>query len=121
MTITAPPPVPKGRRRRTRWQLLLAHARPRPPAMEAWERTTWVAAATQFVTLIGFGLSMPFLPLYLQELGVEDRAAVAIWSGIMVGSAAIAMAFVSPIWGSLADRYGRKLMLVRSMLGGAVL
>jgi DHA1 family multidrug resistance protein-like MFS transporter len=89
--------------------------------MESWERTAWIAAATQFVTLIGFGLSMPFLPLYLQDLGVHDRAAVAIWSGIMVGSAAIAMAFVSPVWGGLADRYGRKLMLVRSMLGGAVL
>jgi DHA1 family multidrug resistance protein-like MFS transporter len=89
--------------------------------MEEWERTAWIAAATQFVTLIGFGMSMPFLPLYLQELGVTDRAAVALWSGVMVGSAAISMAFVSPIWGGLADRYGRKLMLVRSMLGGAVL
>jgi DHA1 family multidrug resistance protein-like MFS transporter len=115
----ARPPIPTGRRQKSRWQVLLAQAR--PPAMESWERTAWIAAATQFVTLIGFGLSMPFLPLYLQELGVRDRAAVAIWSGVMVGSAAIAMAFVAPIWGGLADRYGRKLMLVRSMLGGAVL
>jgi MFS transporter, DHA1 family, multidrug resistance protein len=98
--------------------VLLAVAR---PSMEPWERTAWVASATQFVTLIGFGLSMPFLPLYLQELGVQDRAAVALWSGVMVGSAAIAMAFVSPVWGGLADRYGRKIMLVRSMIGGAVL
>src|SRR5215211_7758980 len=99
MRTTAPAPVPRGRKRRTRWQILWAQARPRPPALEGWERTAWIAAATQFVTLIGFGMSMPFLPLYLQELGVHDRAAVAIWSGVMVGSAAIAMAFVSPVWG----------------------
>src|SRR5215207_7930906 len=119
MSATAPPAIPKGRKRRSRWQVLVARAR--PPAMDSWERTAWIASATQFVTLIGFGLSMPFLPLYLQELGIHDRAAVAIWSGVMVGSAAIAMAFVSPVWGGLADRYGRKLMLVRSMVGGALL
>jgi MFS family permease len=92
----------------------------RPPALASWERTAWIAAATQFVTMIGFGLSMPFLPLYVQALGVHDRAEVALWSGVLGGSAALAMAFMAPVWGALADRYGRKPMLVRSMLGGAV-
>jgi DHA1 family multidrug resistance protein-like MFS transporter len=88
--------------------------------MAAWERTAWIAATTQFFTLIGFGLSMPFIPLYVQALGIHDRAEVALWSGVLAGSAALSMAFMAPLWGALADRYGRKPMLVRSMLGGAV-
>ena len=90
------------------------------PSLESWERTAWIAAATQFVTMIGFGLSMPFIPLYVQALGVTERAEVALWSGVLAGSAALALAVMAPIWGALSDRYGRKAMLVRSMLGGAV-
>src|SRR5215212_7661923 len=88
---------------------------------EAWQRTAWVAAASQFFTLVGFGLGLPFLPMYIQSLGVTERAEVALWSGVIGGSAALAMAVMAPIWGVLADRFGRKPMLVRSMLGGAVL
>jgi DHA1 family multidrug resistance protein-like MFS transporter len=88
--------------------------------LAAWERTVWVASATQFFTLIGFGLGLPFLPMYIQSLGVHERAQVALWSGVISGSAALTMAVMAPIWGMLADRYGRKPMLVRSMIGGAV-
>ena len=87
--------------------------------LAAWERTAWVAAATQFLTLVGFGFGLPFLPMYVQALGVTDRAQVAVWSGVISGSAALTMAVLAPIWGVLADRYGRKPMLVRAMIGGA--
>jgi MFS transporter, DHA1 family, multidrug resistance protein len=93
----------------------------RLPTLTGWERTAWICAATQVFTLIGFGLGLPFLPMYVQELGVTERAQVALWSGVISGSAALSMAIVAPIWGVLADRYGRKPMLVRSMLGGSVL
>jgi DHA1 family multidrug resistance protein-like MFS transporter len=79
-----------------------------------------VASATQFITLIGFGVGLPFLPMYVQALGVTERAEVAVWSGVISGSAALTMAVLAPIWGVLADRYGRKPMLVRSMVGGAI-
>src|SRR3954471_20438996 len=102
---------------RTRLMPLLRSVR---PVMTSWERTAWIAAATQFVTMIGFGLSMPFIPLYVQALGVHDRAEVALWSGVLAGSAALALAFMAPIWGAMSDRYGRKAMLVRSMIGGAI-
>src|SRR5438477_1642469 len=90
------------------------------PTLTGWERTTWICAATQVFTLIGFGLGLPFLPMYVQELGVTERAQIALWSGVVSGSAALTMAVLAPVWGVLADRYGRKPMLVRSMLGGAV-
>src|SRR5215813_1665526 len=106
-------PAPRAGRaaRRRRWV--------RAPQLAAWERTTWICSATQFFTLIGFGLGLPFLPMYVQQLGVTERAQVALWSGVISGSAALTMAVVAPLWGVMADRYGRKLMLVRSMLGGA--
>src|SRR5882757_8162705 len=83
------------------------------PSMAAWERTAWICAATQFVTLVGFGLGLPFLPMYVQALGVTERSEVAIWSGVLSGSAALTMAVLAPIWGLLSDRYGRKPMLIR--------
>src|SRR5919199_674367 len=92
----------------------------RLPTLTSWERTTWICSATQVFTLIGFGLGLPFLPMYVQELGVTERAEIALWSGVISGSAALSMAILAPVWGVLADRYGRKPMLVRSMLGGAV-
>src|SRR5919205_3083542 len=99
-----------ARRRASRWL----------PVLADWERTAWIASATQFFTLIGFGLGLPFLPMYIQSLGVHERAEVALWSGVISGSAALSMAIMAPIWGVLSDRFGRKPMLVRSMIGGAV-
>src|SRR5229473_5178051 len=107
-------PAPQRRRRARRtWK-------PSLPPMAVWERTAWICAATQFVTLVGFGLGLPFLPMYVQSLGVTERAEVAVWSGVISGSAALTMAILAPVWGVLADRYGRKPMLVRSMIGGAI-
>src|SRR5260370_42672745 len=100
--------------------LLPAILRRALPSFEPWERTAWIAAVTQFITLIGFGLGLPFLPMYVQFLGITERPQVALWSGVLSGTAALSMAVLAPVWGVLADRYGRKPMLVRSMLGAAI-
>lgn len=63
---------------------------------------------------------MPFLPLYVQSMGVTDQAEVVEWSGYAFGATFLAAAIVSPIWGRLADRHGRKPMLLRASLGMAV-
>src|SRR6266571_4546728 len=105
------PARPRGRVAQRAW-------RPSLPSMPVWERTAWICATTQFFTLVGFGLGLPFLPMYVQALGIKERAEVALWSGVLSGSAALTMAVLAPVWGMLADRFGRKPMLVRSMLGG---
>jgi MFS transporter, DHA1 family, multidrug resistance protein len=71
--------------------------------------------------MLAFGFILPFLPLYLREIGVSPDSAVVFWSGALVTSTGISLAIFSPIWGALADRHGRKLMVLRSMLVGGVI
>lgn len=88
--------------------------------METWKRNLYVIWVAELVAIAGFAVIFPFLPYYVQELGITDLHAVELWSGIVFASQAITMAIFSPIWGSVADRYGRKLMVQRAMFGGAV-
>lgn len=80
----------------------------------------WVISAAQFLTLAGMTAILPLLPLYLEQIGVGDRAAVKYWTGAL-GSAPFAVAvFATPLWGSLSDRFGYKAMVVRSVVGIAI-
>jgi MFS family permease len=58
---------------------------------------------------------MPFLPLYFHQLGVERVGEIAMWSGLSLGVTPALTAMLSPFWGRLADRYGRKIMVERSL------
>ena len=88
--------------------------------MEAWQRNLYVIWVSQLVAIIGFAVVFPFLPYYVQELGVTELHEVELWSGVLFATQAVTMAIFAPIWGTLADRYGRKLMVQRAMFGGAV-
>lgn len=88
--------------------------------LEPWQRTLYVIIVAEVVGLLGFGISIPFLPFYIQELGTTDLDQVALWVGIINSAAPITMALAAPVWGVVADRYGRKPMLVRSLIGGAL-
>jgi DHA1 family multidrug resistance protein-like MFS transporter len=68
----------------------------------------------QFIMTMSFSMLTPIMPLFLPELGVTRPADIALWSGILNGSTSLVAAFASPLWGRLADRRGRKLMLLRS-------
>ena len=85
-----------------------------------WRRNLWVCMAGSFTTLVAMTLLLPFLPLYVAELGVSDPAAIARRSGLAYGATFFTAALTAPLWGRLADRYGRKLMLIRASLGMAV-
>lgn len=71
--------------------------------------------------MVAFGFVLPFLALYLKELHVQPERAVVLWSGALVAGTAIALAVASPVWGVLADRRGRRLMVLRAMLIGGVI
>jgi DHA1 family multidrug resistance protein-like MFS transporter len=88
---------------------------------QGWERTLYIMSFAQLMTAVGFSSIFPFLPLYVTELGSSTGASIELLSGLVFSAQAFTMMLVSPIWGSLADRYGRKLMVVRSTIGGSVL
>ncbi len=85
-----------------------------------WMRNMIVCLVGSFTTIVAMTLLLPFLPVYVEELGVSDKAGIVQWSGIAYGATFFAAAFVAPIWGRLGDIYGRKLMLVRASLGMTV-
>jgi DHA1 family multidrug resistance protein-like MFS transporter len=89
--------------------------------LEAWKRNLAVIWVAELIAIVGFSVIGPFLPYYIQELGVTEQGQVELWSGIIIAVQAVTMAIFAPIWGSLADRYGRKLMVERAMFGGAVI
>lgn len=86
-----------------------------------WQTTLWIMFTAQFVSTIGFSIIFPFLPLYVDELGTNTGLSLEFWAGMVFSSQAITMAIASPIWGSLADRLGYKLMVERAMFGGAII
>jgi MFS transporter, DHA1 family, multidrug resistance protein len=73
------------------------------------------------VASVGFSFTFPFIPLFVQDLGVTDAHEIEKWAGLLAFAGGLSMAISSPVWGAVADRYGRKAMVLRSMLGGAVL
>lgn len=83
-------------------------------------RNVLVSAATSFMGFAGFTVVMPFLPLYIGELGVTDVGEVAMWSGLTLGATPAITAISAPLWGRVGDRYGSKLLVLRS-LGAFVL
>lgn len=89
--------------------------------MSAWRRNLYVVFVVQLLSTAGFSLVFPFLPLYVKEIGVASGGSIEFWSGLVFSSQAITMMIASPIWGSLSDRYGRKIMLERATIGGAIL
>ena len=91
------------------------------PESEAWQRNVWALALVVFTAFVGFQFFSPFLPLYVQELGVTDPAEVAVWSGVLMAVTPGVSGLLGPLWGRLADRVGRKLMLIRSLAGFVVI
>lgn len=79
----------------------------------SWKRNLVVLWVGVFFCSTAYSLSIPFLPLFLYNtLGVHEN--LEAWSGISFGITFLTGAFIAPFWGSLADRYGRKMMMIRA-------
>lgn len=87
----------------------------------SWQRNLAVLWVAELLSIAGFSVVLPFLPYYVQELGITDKNQIVFWSGLLTSAQAVTMALIAPVWGSLSDRYGRKIMVVRAMFGGALI
>ena len=86
-----------------------------------WRRNLAIMWVTQFLSLMGFSMSIPFSPFYLRVLGVADEGHIKIYAALAAALANVALAVMSPVWGVLADRFGRKAMVLRANFGGAII
>ncbi len=88
---------------------------PSTPDRPYWRRNLHVLSLANLLCSIGFSISWPFLPLMLRSLGVHEN--LEAWVGNMLLPFCVIGFVVSPIWGGIAEHFGRKLMVLRAMLG----
>jgi DHA1 family multidrug resistance protein-like MFS transporter len=79
-----------------------------------------VLLLSQLAATMGFTFVLPFTPIYVQALGVEDAGTAAAWAGVINSSTAVTMALAAPLWGRLGDRVGLKPMLLRATIAGSL-
>src|SRR6185312_6322186 len=87
----------------------------------SWQRNLYALTLASFFMFMAFGFVFPFLPLFIQtDLGIPDLGQVEVWSGVTLFGQSIVLSVASPIWGALADRHGRRVMVLRVAFSGAV-
>ena len=84
-----------------------------------WKTNLFAIWLSQFLSLSAFSFALPFFPLYIKEKGIVPAGDAQFWSAIFFAAAPVSLMVMSPVWGALGDRYGRKMMLVRANLGGS--
>lgn len=87
---------------------------------QAETRNLYALTLVVFLSAVAFGSVAPLLPLFIQTLGVTAPDEAAFWAGIAHFASSLGSFFSGPFWGNLADRYGRRAMLLRAGFGGVV-
>lgn len=89
--------------------------------MEPWKRTLAATAVSQIFSILGFSFVTPFMPLFIQQLGIHGTSHITLWAALLSSGTAVTMAISSPIWGAMADRHGRKIMVIRASFSACVI
>jgi DHA1 family multidrug resistance protein-like MFS transporter len=87
----------------------------------SWKKNLWIIFFAQLTTMIGFSSIFPFLPFFIESIGKVSNLKMEFLIGLVFSSQAFTMMIASPFWGALSDQYGRKLMVVRAMIGGSII
>jgi len=88
--------------------------------LPVWRSNLCVCVFGSFSTVFAMTLMMPFLPVYVGQLGITNHAAVMRWAGVAYSAPFLGAAIATPLWGRLSDLYGRKKMLLRASLGMSI-
>ncbi|MCU0371770.1 MAG: MFS transporter [Ignavibacteria bacterium] len=88
--------------------------------MEFWKKNLYIIWAAQFITMAGMSMVVPFLPFYIRDLGITNPDDVEKWSGLVFAGPFVVSFFITPLWGALGDRWGKKAMILRAIIGLAV-
>ena len=99
-------------RRYSRWN---------PNTWQPWQRNQWAIYASVLISFLGFSFLSPFLPQYVERLGVHDPGRAALWSGLLVGVSPLLGGILTPFWVRVAERTGNKPMVLRSLVAYVIL
>jgi DHA1 family multidrug resistance protein-like MFS transporter len=88
-----------------------------PEPHPSWRRNLLLLAGSVFAVYTGFAFVMPFVPLYVRQLGVQDDQSTVLWAGVLIGVAPLLAGLMAPAWGRLAERYGQKRMALLALAG----
>lgn len=88
--------------------------------MIGWKRNLYIIWIAQFIAMIGMSMVIPFLPFYIRELGVTDPTELEKWSGLVFAGPFVLSFVMTPVWGALGDKFGKKPMVVRAIFGLAL-
>ncbi len=83
---------------------------------EQWRRNELAVIVAAGMVFLGFTLVTPFLPFYVESLGVRKPAAIALWSGVLLTVSPLVASMLGPVWGRLADRVGMRIMVQRVLV-----
>ena len=89
-------------------------------SLELWRKNLYILWGTQFIAMVGMNLVIPFLPFFVRELGVTDRSRPGPLERTCLRRPLFLSFIATPFWGSMGDKYGRKAMVVRALIGLAV-
>jgi DHA1 family multidrug resistance protein-like MFS transporter len=87
----------------------------------AARRNLLVTVAMVFAVFTGFAFVLPFLPLFVRDLGVEEPQEAALWAGVLIGIAPLLAGLLAPVWGRLADRHGHKGVAIKALVSYVVI
>ncbi len=88
--------------------------------MTNWKKNLYIMWVCQFLAMVGMSSIVPFLPLFVRELGVTTIEETSKWSGLVFAGPFFVSLFLSSVWGNMGDKYGRKLMTIRATFGLAI-
>lgn len=89
----------------------------RVPVRETWRRNLTTLWLTQFFAMVGLSAVVPFLPLFIRELGVQNQQEAVTWSGLVFAAPFFVTIFITPFWGAVGDKYGMRIMVIRAVIG----
>ncbi|WP_372631778.1 MFS transporter [Cohnella sp.] len=89
--------------------------------MQRWKINLYILMVGNFLVMAGMTMIIPFLSLYLQhDLGLAGEHEIGVWAGIIFAANFVTSFLFQPLWGKLAEKYGRKMMLLRSGFGMSI-
>ncbi len=86
--------------------------------MQQWKKNLYLTWMVQTLSMTGFGFMLPFIPLYIQKLGVTSPDELRIWVGLLIAVPSLLAGLMAPLWGYLSDKIGRKIMMLRAFAAG---